>query len=31
MTRDNVAETWSSNVGQEVSPEIAAALEEPCQ
>jgi ribose transport system substrate-binding protein len=31
MTRDNLAETWQSNVGQEVTPEIAAALETPCE
>ena len=30
MTRDNLAETWVSNVGVEVSDEIAAALEEDC-
>lgn len=30
MTRDNLAETWVSNVGVEVSDEIAAALEEEC-
>jgi ribose transport system substrate-binding protein len=30
MTRDNLAETWQSNVGQAVSPEIEAALAEPC-
>ena len=30
MTRDNLAETWSTNVGVEVSDEIAAALEEDC-
>jgi ribose transport system substrate-binding protein len=31
MTRETIAETWASNVGQEVSPEIAAALEAPCE
>jgi ribose transport system substrate-binding protein len=31
MTRENLAETWAENVGQEVTPEIAAALEEPCE
>jgi ribose transport system substrate-binding protein len=30
MTRDNLAETWSTNVGVDVSDEIAAALEEDC-
>jgi hypothetical protein len=30
-TRDNLAETWSTNVGQEVSPEITAALEAACE
>jgi ribose transport system substrate-binding protein len=31
MTRDNLAETWQANVGQEVTPEIASALETPCE
>ena len=30
MTRDNLAETWSSNVGVDPSDEILAALEEDC-
>ena len=30
MTRDNLAETWSTNVGVDVSDEIASALEEDC-
>ena len=30
MTRDNIAETWMTNVGAEVSDQIAAALEEDC-
>lgn len=30
MTRENLAETWESNVGQPVTREIAAALEAPC-
>jgi ribose transport system substrate-binding protein len=31
MTRDNLAETWQANVGQDVTPEIAGALETPCE
>jgi ribose transport system substrate-binding protein len=31
MTRENLAETWQSNAGTDVTPEIAAALEEPCE
>ena len=30
MTRDNLAETWATNVGQEVSEQIATALAEDC-
>jgi hypothetical protein len=31
MTRDNLAETWSTNVGADVSDAIAEALAEDCQ
>jgi ribose transport system substrate-binding protein len=31
MTRDNLAETWSTNVGVDVSEQIAEALAEDCQ